>query len=180
MAYLNATSKEKFIIPNIENDILLGNSIGAGYIDVDCSVHVNRSREIVGERFEDSTIFGCSLNIISYTTHKCENSCEKIFDSYQYKENNSQILTKMKTNADPIIADLHCVTISDDKIFPVDDTLENASSFGICDLFEQTSLNVRLNLSKCEIIWSELNICNIKADSWLIKIVVLYLIALDI
>ena len=86
----------------------------------------------------------------------------------------------MKTNADPIIADLHCVTISDDKIFPVDDTLENASSFGICDLFEQTSLNVRLNLSKCEIIWSELNICNIKADSWLIKIVVLYLIALDI
>ena len=131
MAYLNATSKEKFIIPSIENNILLGNSIDAGYIDCDCSVHVNGSHEIVGERFEDSNIFGCSLNIIADTTHNCENSCEKIFDSYQYKENDSQILTKMKTDADPIIVDLHCVTVSDDKKFPVDDTLENALAYVI-------------------------------------------------
>ena len=45
----------------------------------------------------------------------------------------------------------------------VDDELENAGNVGICDLFDQTSLNACLNLTKCESIGSELNISNIKA-----------------
>ena len=51
MTYLNGTSKEKFIVPDIENDILMGNGTDAGFIDVDYSVHVESARETVGKTF---------------------------------------------------------------------------------------------------------------------------------
>ena len=79
-----------------------------------------------------------------------ENSCKTILDNYQYKENDSQILIEIKTKADPIMGDFHCVTVSNDKIFSVEDALGNASNLGLCDLFEQTSSNARLNLRKYE------------------------------
>ena len=72
-------------------------------------------------------------------------------------------MTEIKTEADPIMGDFHCVAVSNDRIFSVDNELGNAGNVGICDLFEQTSLNARLNLNKCESIGSELNISNIKA-----------------
>ena len=108
-----------------------------------------------------------------------ENLCETILNSYQYEENNYQILTEIKIEADPIMEDFHCVTVSNDKIFSVDDTLEIVSNLGICDLFEQTSSNARLNLTERERIGSEPNIVTLKLDSQPIKIV-LYLIALGI
>ena len=117
MSYLNGTSKEKFIVHDIEDDILMGNGTDAGFIDVDYSVCVEASCEVIGKTFEDSAICGCSLNIIGNTVHNFENSCETILDSYQYKENNSQVLPEMKTEADPIMGDVHCVTVSSEKIF---------------------------------------------------------------
>ena len=66
-------------------------------------------------------------------------------------------MTDIKTEDDPIMGNLHCVTVSEDKIFSVDDALENASSFCICDLFEQISSSARF-LIKYESIGSELNI----------------------
>ena len=141
----------------------MGNGIDAGYIDIDCSVGVDASRKIVRKRFEDSTIIGYRLNTIGNTMHNCENSCENICDSYQYKENDSQILTKIKTEADHIMGVRKLCYFQRRQIFSVDYTQENASNLGICDLFEHTSSNVRLKLSKCESKGSELNISNIKA-----------------
>ena len=69
-------------------------------------------------------------------------------------------MVEIKTKAGPIIGDSHCVTVSNDKIFSVNDTLEGASNVCMCDLFEETSSNAHL---KCESIESELNISNIKA-----------------
>lgn len=118
MTYFNGTSKEKFIVPDIENDILMGNGTDAGFIDVDYSVHVESARETVGKTFEDSTILGCSMNIIVNTMHNFENSCGTNLDSYQYKENDSQTLTKIKSKVDLIMGNLHCVTVSNEKYFP--------------------------------------------------------------
>ena len=81
--YLNDTSREKFTVPDIEDNILMGNGVDGGLMDVDYSVRVETSREIVGNWLEDSTILGCSLNIIANTMHDCENSCETILNSYQ-------------------------------------------------------------------------------------------------
>ena len=116
MTYLNDTSREKFTVPNIDDDIFMGNGTDRGPIDVSYLVSVEASREIVGNCLEDSTILGCSLNIISNTMHNCDNSCKTILISYLYKENDSQILTEIKTEADPIIGDFHCVAVSNDKI----------------------------------------------------------------
>ena len=57
-----------------------------------------------------------------------ENSCETILDSYENKENDSQILAETKPETDPIMGDLHFITLSNDKIFSVDDALENSSN----------------------------------------------------
>ena len=81
-------------------------------------------------------------------------------DSYQYKENDSQIL---KIEASPIMRDLQCVTVRNDKTFSVNDALENASNLGICDLFEQTPSNSCLNLSKCASTGSGPDISNTEA-----------------
>ena len=61
MAYLNGTSKEKFIIPELEGDILLGNGVDAGYIYLDYSVRVDTSRENVGKKFENSVVSTSSV-----------------------------------------------------------------------------------------------------------------------
>ena len=90
MSYLNGTSKEKFIVPDTEDDILMGTD--AGFIDVDYPVRVEASCEVIDKTFEDSAMRGCSLNIIGNTMHNFENSCETTLDSYQYKENDSQVL----------------------------------------------------------------------------------------
>lgn len=89
----------------MDDDILLGNGTDRGPIDVGYSVSVEASREILGNCLENSTVLGCSLNIVGNTMHNCENSCKTILNSYQYKENDSQILTELKTEADPIIGD---------------------------------------------------------------------------
>ena len=67
MSYLNGTSKEKFIVHDIKDDILMGNGTDAGFIDVDYSVCVEASCEVIRKTFEDSAICGCSLNIIGIT-----------------------------------------------------------------------------------------------------------------
>ena len=163
MTYLNDTSREKFTVPDIDDDILMGNGTDRGPRDVDYSASVEASREIAGNCLEDSTVLGCSLNIIGNSMHNCENSCKTISNSYQYKENDSQILTELKTEADPITGNFHCVAISNGKVSSVDDELENVGNVDIFDLFDQTSLNACLNLTKCESIGSELNISKIKA-----------------
>ena len=53
---------------------------------------VEASCEVIDKTFEDSAMRGCSLNIIGNTMHNFENSCETTLDSYQYKENDSQVL----------------------------------------------------------------------------------------
>ena len=105
MTYLNDTSRETFTVPDVDDDILLGNGTDRGPIDVGYSVSVEASCEILGNCLENSTVLGCSLNIVGNTMHNCENSCKTILNSYQYKENDSQILTELKTEADPIIGD---------------------------------------------------------------------------
>ena len=95
----------------------MGNGSDAGFIDIDYSVRVESAREIVGKTFEDSTILGCSMNIIVNTIHNFEDSCRTNLDSYQYKENDSQALTKIKSEADLIMGNLYCVTVSNEKYF---------------------------------------------------------------
>lgn len=83
MTYINGTSREKFTVPDIEIDIFLGNDTDSGFIDVDYSVRVEASREIVGNWLEDSTILGSSLNIIgNIIMCNGENSCKTILDNY--------------------------------------------------------------------------------------------------
>ena len=83
LTYINGTSREKFTVPDIEIDIFLGNDTDSGFIDVDYSVRVEASREIVGNWLEDSTILGSSLNIIgNIIMCNGENLCKTILDNY--------------------------------------------------------------------------------------------------
>ena len=82
LTYINGTSREKFTVPDIEIDILLGNDTDGGFIDVDYSVRVEASREIVGNWLEDSTILESTLNIGNIIMCNGENSCKTILDNY--------------------------------------------------------------------------------------------------
>lgn len=81
MVYLNGISREKFVAPDFEHNILMSNGTDGIFIDVDYSVRVEASREILYKRFKDNNILGCNLNIIGNTMHSCENPYETIFDS---------------------------------------------------------------------------------------------------